>query len=1204
MLPELKIIDRMANKSLLLQGNGGAAVELFFKERFFCFKRILVYKEMPMGLRFIIGRAGSGKSTACLEEIKKEIFRSQEGSSLILLVPEQATFQNEYRLAADPELGGTVRVQVLSFRRLAYRVLQEAGGAVRAHIGELGKRMALRRILEQRRSELKIFHRAAKQPGFADSLAGMLGELKLYRVQPADLKKSGEKLVQEPAAGGLPDKLHDLNLLYGDLEEFLEGRFTDPNDYLNLLAERLERSLLLREAELYIDGFTGFTPQEFYVIQKMLPLAKRLTVALCFDPALLSGGYAEADVFHPTLETYHTLREMAESLRVPVEPVIAFSQEIPARFMDNRAVAHLERSFFSRPAAGLPEEKGVKLAACANRRAEVEAAARELTRLARDQGLRWRDMVVMVRDLQAYHHLVSTIFQDYGIPFFIDQKRTVDHHPLVELIRSALEVVLQNWAYDPVFRYLKTDLVPVGRDEVDRLENYVLAHGIRGSRWTDDRPWTYCRRYTLGEDREPGEQERIELERINQIRSAAAGHLKEFARAMAKAGAVREMTTALFELLDRLDIAGQLEQWAGEAEEKGRLTEAKEHAQIWNNVVQLLDEIVETLGEETLTLEEYDRILDTGLESLKLGIIPPGLDQVVVGTLQRSRNPDVKAALVLGVNDGVLPARTVEEGLLSDLEREQLQELGIRLAPGSRRKLLDEQYLVYIALTRASQCLWISYPQADDEGKGLHPSWVIHRMKELLPNLKELSVPVEPPHPEGEMDFIASPGRSLSYLASMLREMKAGKTVDSLWLDVYSWFTRQEEWRSRCLRVLAGLDHVNQEAPLPGNLGRRLYGSRLKASVSRLEKFAACPFAHFLSHGLKLKERGLFRLAAPDLGQFFHEALRMFAERVQDRSLDWAQLTGEQAAAMTEEIVRELAPRLQNEILLSSARHRYFINKLKRIVHRAVLTLMEHARRGGFRPVAMEMGFGDYGPLPSLDLDLGKDCRMEMSGRIDRIDAAREGDRLYLRVIDYKSGETDLKIADIFQGLKLQLLTYLDVALRSSELLVRQPALPAGMMYFAVRDPLVSSPGPLPAEQADKNLLKQLKMKGLLLADPLVIAQMDNQIKGYSELLPVALNKEGQFYGNSRVITLEQFAGLRQYLLAKLREIGRQMVAGQVQISPYQKGGEKSCRFCPFRAVCQFDPALEENFFRLFTDPEDEILWPFITGGSGGDSAE
>ncbi len=1155
-----------------------------------------------MSLRFIIGRAGSGKSHTCLEQIQEKLRDSQEGTSIILLVPEQATFQYEYIVATTPGLQGTMRAQVLSFRRLAWRVLQEVGGAARAHIGELGKRMVLRRILEQRKLELKVFHRAARQPGFSNSLATTLSEFKAYRIKPGDLQR-GITQLEAQGEGTALDKLQDLHLLYGDLENFLAERFTDPDDYLNLLAERLHGSPTVQGSDVYIDGFTGFTPQEYAVIEGILTTAQRVQIALCFDPTHVKVPCGEEEMFYLTVETYNRIKEMAGSLRLEMEPPVLLDTPVPQRFQASSALAHVEKYYFYRPAVAYEDQAGIKLVACANRRAEVEAAAREIIRLSRDKGLRWREMVVLLRDLQEYHHVIMNVFEDYDIPVFIDHKRSVLHHPLVELIRSALETAVENWSYDPVFRYLKTDLIPLQREEVDRLENYVLAHGIRGSRWIDGRDWIYRRQYTLEEDQELSNQEDKELEQINNIRYRAITHLKNFTTALSKASKVRQITTALFELLQSLQVSETLEGWAKERELQGCLSEAREYAQLWNNVLLLLDEIVEALGEEELSLDEYCRVLEEGLENLKLGIIPPGLDQVVVGTLERSRNPNVRAALVLGISDGVLPARSSDEGLISDYERDTLREMGLILAPGTRRKLFDEQFHVYTALTRSSEELYLSYPQADDEGKGLAPSQVIARMKELLPWLAEQVMPVEPAGTSGDLEFIASAGRSLSYLAAKFREMKTGQPVDPLWQDVYSWFVRQPKQGQRCGKILAGLYHINQEPRLAKGLGQRLYGSRLKASVSRLEKFTACPFAHYLSHGLRLKERGQFQLGAPDVGQFFHATLKNVVERIKEQNLDWGQLTPDQAVALTGEIVDELAPRLQNEILLSTARHRYLIRKLKRTLARAVSTLTEHAKKGSFRPLAVELGFGEQGELPPLSINLDENCALQMSGRIDRIDCAWEGGQPYLTILDYKSGLADLKLSDIYHGLKLQLLTYLDVALTNAKQLVNHSALPAAMLYFGVRDPLFSSSGPVSEQKAAEEMLKQLKMKGLLLADQAVIELLDRDLAGPSLLLPVGYKKDGTFTSASRVISEDQFVQLRNYLQSQLKTIGQRIVSGEIAISPYQQGQEKACRFCVFRPVCQFDPLQEDNLFRLLANRDEETLWSLI-GESLGDNHE
>lgn len=1155
-----------------------------------------------MGLRFVIGRAGSGKSHVCMEEIIEKLRNGQEETPIILLVPEQATFQYEYLLATTPGLKGIIRAQVISFRRLAWRVLQETGGSARAHIGDLGKRMLLKRILEQKKAELKIFNRAAKQPGFAESLASILSEFKMYQITTEELKKSQSSMTEAQRKNELAEKLEDLSLIYSEFETFLAGRFTDPDDYLNLLAEKLVGAPSVQGADIYIDGFTGFTPQEFSVIEKLLVTARRVSITLCFDPVLLAGECDQTNVFYPTLETYDRLRQIADNIKVEIEPTLSLDLEVPVRFK-SPGIAHLEKNFFQHPTLPSQLITGVKLSACANRRAEVEAVAREIISLCRDKGLRWRDAFVILRNLDNYDHLLSTVFQDYGIPFFIDQKRNVLHHPLVELIRSAFEVVIQEWAYDPVFRYLKTDLIPVEREKLDKLENYVLTHGIRGSRWVDKSDWNYRKKYTLGEQEQEDHRVIAELAEINNTRYTGVAQLSNFYKKLGHTTTVREITTALFELLVELRIDKQLEEWSAEADKLGKLAEAKEHLQLWNNIILLLDEIVETLGEEKLPIEEYAKVLDAGLEGLRLGAIPPGLDQVVVGTLERSRNPNVRVTLVLGANDGVLPARPVEDGVLSDVEREHLREIGLKVAPGARRRLFDEQYLVYTALTRASELLWISYPLADDEGKALVASHIVPRIKELLPGMTEELFPVEPPFQGKDLDFIAGKDRSLSYLAAMLRELKAGHEVDPLWLDVYTWFVQQPDLTQRCKGILSGLFHINQEPPLTYDTGRRLYNRTLRASVSRLEKFSRCPFSHYLSHGLKLRERGLFKLAAPDLGQFFHAALKLFADRTKEKSLDWADINNQQVSTLTHEIVDDLAPQLQNEILLSTARHRYLVRKLKRIIERAAHTLTLHARRGTFRPVAVEVGFGNDQALPAIQYDLGGGCEMEMTGRIDRVDSACEGGQQYLRVIDYKSGEADLKLAEIIHGLKLQLLTYLDVALRNSEKLIEQPALPAGVLYFGIKDALVTSPGPLEPETAAKALLKQLKLRGLLLADPLVVNLMDNQIKGYSELLPVALNKQKEFY-NSSVITLEQFEELRKYLTCRLKELGRQIVDGQIAINPYKRGKEKACTYCVYRPVCQFDPILEDNLFRLLLDPDEAAIWSIIKEYTGGNSGE
>ncbi|MDD3654146.1 MAG: helicase-exonuclease AddAB subunit AddB [Desulfotomaculaceae bacterium] len=1153
-----------------------------------------------MSLRFIIGRAGTGKTRTCINDIQRKLIDEPVGSQLIMLVPEQASFQTEYALATSGCLQGFIRAQVLSFRRMAFRVLQEVGGAARTHIDELGKRMVLRRLLEQRREDLKIFGRTAGQSGFTETLACILDEMKIYCILPADLAEVIEFLRDTGSHGLLADKLSDVYLLYSELENYLVGRYTDPDDYLNLLAVRLEKSTVLNDAEVWVDGFTGFTIQEFGVLSSLMRIVRRVNVTLCADPAALNASLEQNDLFFTSRETYNTLCEIAAQGQVQVERPLVMT--VPVRFSDPSIIS-LEKSFFNHRAAPcLNSRDGVILAAAASLRAEVEGVAREITCLCRDYGYHYRDIIILTRNLEVYARLIAAVFDDHDIPVFIDEKRPVMSHPLVELIRSAFEVVIKDWSYNPVFRFLKTGLVPLAREEVDLLENYVLAHGIRGSRWVDSRPWEFRRSLTLEENPEIPPGEVRELVEINRIREQASAALAGFQQAVQQAGTVREITTALFSLLTELKVPTILDEWSRQAEAEGLLEVAREQSQIWGMLVQLLDQIVEAMGEEHFNLENYAAVLDSGLESLRLSLIPPGLDQVVVGSLDRSRSPEARVSFVMGVSEGVLPARFTGSGILSDAERESLQAIGLKLSPGARRKVFEEQYLVYIALTRSAERLILSYPLADEEGVAIMPSPVVARVKELLPQIEEKYWSLEP-GAEGteDLEYVTNPGCCLTYLAAQIREEKNGRSMNPLWRDVYSWFIRSDR-REECARALSGLFYSNREDKLVFGTGKLLYGRKLITSVSSVEKFRACPFAHFLSHGLRLQDRAIFRLGSADLGRFFHAALKTFGDRVKESGLDWGKLSRQECCTIAEEVVDYLAPRLQSEILLNSARQRYLTGKIKRIVQRATQVLSEYSRRGRFSPVGLELSFGLRDELPAIIYVLSDGSEMILTGRIDRVDALPTETGVYLRVIDYKSGRVTVNLSDIFHGLKLQLLTYLEVAIQHAQKLVGRTGLPGAILYFRLDDPLINAAGEIPSkEELEKSILREMKMKGLLLADPDVVRMMDSGMSNKSDLFQVQFKKDGSFTANSTVLTEEQFDLLRAYLRKQLISAGDEIISGKVDIAPFRQGNFHACQHCLFHPICKFDIMVEGNSYRRVSPLKKDIVWKKIAELVGGE---
>jgi ATP-dependent helicase/nuclease subunit B len=1151
-----------------------------------------------MSLRFILGRAGSGKTTYCLEEIRRKLQGSATGNNLILLVPEQATFHNELELAGTPQLGGMMRAQVLSFNRLTWRVLQEVGGGARVHIADLGKRMILRQFLEQRKAELKVFGRAADQPGFVDSLASAISEMKMYQIKVEDLKQTLGQTEGEESL--LLAKLRDLALIYQDLEDYLANTYTDPDDYLNLLAEKAHLSPTIQDAEIWLDGFTGFTPQELTVIEALLQTARRVNITLALSPQ--QKMQPVNGCFNITWTTYNKLLQVADKIGTKVEAPLLLEPSVPHRFSKSADIAYLELNYFDLTASVYSDKaEHVKIISAQNFKAEVEAVAREIRTLCRDQGYCYRDIAVLLRDYAHYDLLIETIFSDHDIPIFMDRKRTVMHHPLVELVRSALETVQEGWLYEPIFRYLKTDLVNAPREEIDILENFVLAYGIKGQAWYHDQPWQYHKNRNLGSETELTDREKQQLKRINQVRRRAAAELKVFHDKIKQATNAAEISQALFELLVDLKVPEKLKQWSEQAEQQGRLETAREHSQVWNEIVDILDQMVETMGGEALTLESYNNILDAGLEGLSIGLIPPGLDQVVIGSLERSRNPNLKAVFVVGVGDGILPAKPMVSGIFNDQERQFLKTIGLELAADSNGKLLDEQFLVYTALTRASNYLYLSYPLGDSEGKALRPSPIIKRVKELFPKLQEENISVEPQGDENDLNFINSPAKALMYLGKKLRLAKEEQQIDAIWWDVYNWLLEHGQYKTELSKVVNGLLHQNQEQPIDPELAKELFGNPMRVSVSRLEKFQACPFAHFVNYGLRLREREIYQLSSPDMGQFFHAAMEQFAKKLQAMDLDWTQLNKKQCLEISNEVVQELVPQLQSEILLSSARYRYMTRKFKKTVERAANVLVEHAKRGQFRPVGLEVSFGPDNDLPGMKFTLADGSEMELVGRIDRVDGCEKDNKYYLRVIDYKSGTTGLSLHEVFYGIKVQLIAYLDIILNYADQLVgKEDCQPAGVLYFYLRDPLIKTQGPLDELEIDSLIIKELKMQGLVLADLVAFQLMDSEItnNGWSTIIPVGINTEGKkllqsgepvgadidqttlFHKKSKIVLPEQMDRLRQHVRSVLTKAGEAIINGEVAISPYELKEQTACDYCSFQMVCQFDTAVEGNSHR------------------------
>jgi ATP-dependent helicase/nuclease subunit B len=1155
-----------------------------------------------MSLQFILGRSGSGKSHSVFQEIREKLAEDPIGSPIIYLVPDQMTFQSEYKLAATPGLNGMMRAQVYSFSRLAWRILGETGGMTRMHITSTGIRMMLRKIIESKKEELKIFKKASEQSGFYELLELMTTELKRYCISSEDLSWNAETLLslgqKENNKKVLKDKLSDLSIISNALEKALAGKYLDSEDYLKLLQEKIPYSDTIKDCEIYIDGFHSFTPQELEVAAGLMAHAKKVTIALTSEESYHpEADPHELDLFYMTKKTAQVLIQRAKELNVEVEEPIVLGDT--PKFKSS-AIAHIEKQYDARPAISYSNPEGIHLAAGVNLRSEVEGAARKIIELVRDEGYRYRDIAVTVRNAGSYQTLIETVFADYGIPVFLDQKKSMLHHPLIELIRSSLDVVLKNWRYEAVFRAVKTDMLyPLDemrkttseiRRCMDELENYVLALGIQGNRWTDSKPWKYKRFRGFEEDdfgKTNRDDEKEQL--INDLRDMIVSPLKRLSRDLSKSVTVTDFCKSLYKYLEDLSVPMKLERLRMHAESEGKLRAAREHGQVWNAVLNLLDEMVELTGNAKLSKDTWMQMLETGLESMKFALVPPSLDQVLAGTLERSRFTDVKVNFLLGVNDGIIPLKPKDDGLLSEDEREALERNGILLAPSARRKLLDEQFMIYLALTNGSDRLFVSYALADEEGKTLQPSMVIKRMRDLFPDLKEHLYQNEPALKE-DLSFVQHPVKSVSYLSAQLREWKKGYPISPVWWDVYNWMITDDQYSHSAKKAISSLFYFNREAPLRSSVSKDLYGESILTSISRMELFQSCPFSQFMSYGLKLKERQMYKLEAPDIGQLFHAALKQMNDALQQQRVLWSDLSKGDCYRMAGDIVDLLAPQLQHEILLSSNRHLYIKKKLKEVVGKASHILSEHAKASGFTPAGLELAFGKGGTLPPLLYKLPNGTTMEVVGRIDRVDTAASSKGLLMRVIDYKSSSTGLNLAELYHGIALQMLTYLDVAVTHSQNWLGQESIPAGVLYFHVHNPLLNQKKLLTAEEIEKEVMKKFKMKGLVLAEEEAVNLMDSTMDKRSNIIPVALTNNGFHKSHSSVASASHFETMRHHARKMAVSSGTGITDGVIDISPYEMKKKVPCTYCSYKPVCQFDQTLEENQYRQLKPEKDEII--------------
>lgn len=1149
-----------------------------------------------MSLRFIYGRAGSGKSHFCIKDIEKKI-ENNENSSLVYLVPEQFSFQAEKNVLNVIGEKSNLNVRVLSFKRMAFRVMNEAGGAAHERMNSSGKCMLISHVLKEVIDDLTIFKGAASRKGFVKTVSDSISEFKRYAVTPEMLAAATDKIEENI---NLKNKLLDLAKIYSSFESLLHKNYIDSDDDLTLLAKKLEDSDMFKNAEIWIDEFSSFTPQQYNILEKLLRKAKRINITLNIDEDDISSS----SIFRFTKAAEDRILKIAADNNVKLDKPVTLYKRPFYRFSNSEELGFLEKNLYSFPYEKYNKRtQDIKLFRAQNTYTEVENTARDIIKRCRDNGYRYKDIAIITRNLESYENIISAVFNEYDIPYFIDEKKNIEGNLIVVFLTSAIEILTKNWSYEAVFRYLKTGLTNIKQEDIDILENYILAAGIKGKRkWLDEKKWDY-RPEAMFRGNEISEEEQLLLDKVNDIREKILEPFSLLSNSTKGKKTAEEICRGVFEFLEAVEAPQKVENLIDQFKNSEKQVLANEYSQIWNIIMELLDQTVEVMGEAKISLEEFAEILQIGFGEQKMGLIPPTNDEVLVGSVERLRSHAVCALYLIGVNDGVFPSVNNDEGILSDLERDILKNKAIELAKNTKDAAFEEQFLVYTTLTIPGKYLRISYPMADYEGKSLRPSTIVSRLKSIYTNITEESDLLFTETDEDRIEQIAAKLPAFNQLIYVLRKRMDGDEASLIWRDVYKWFSAFDEWRAKGEKIFSGTAYNNQAAAIAKEKARKLYGDNMKINVSKLEKYAECPFAYYVEYGLKAKERKLFGLSYPDLGTFMHTVIDQFSEKVKNEELQWEELNEQWCESAISEIVEHNVNSSNNYILSSSPRYEYLTGRLKRVLTKTALVITNHIRKSGFRPVGYEVSFGEAGGYPPIVVELSNGETVNLIGRIDRIDMLLKDEETYIRIIDYKSGNKLFKLSEVYYGLQIQLLLYLDAILMQEGKDMDKEPLPGAVLYFKIDDPIVKTSKELSDEELQKEIMKKFKMKGLLIDDPEIIKEMDREMDGNSLIIPARINKDGSL-GKSEAASAHQFQLLREHVKNIVVKQCENMLNGDISISPCKNNTSIPCDYCLYSSICAFDTDLENNNYNYINDKNDEEVWELLERKYGKKAGE
>lgn len=1095
-----------------------------------------------MAVYFLFGEGGSGKSHLLREEVIRKSLEDPR-SRHIVFVPEQSTFTTQQAFIRQHPRRAMLNIEVISFGHLARRVFREFSADGTVVLEENGKKLLLALAAEDVRKDLSVYAGQISRPGFLTKLGSLFAEWDMNDISPQRLRQAADGNGITPL---LSAKLKDLALLYEAFKERLGAGRATAEEMLPRLLRLIPRSDAAKGAYLYFDGFTGFTSVQYRLITELIRRSRDCLFVLTLPKkeAERINRLSQADLFGMSAAAVNRITRCAEEAGTRVGGSF-FSGE-KRQTVKHEDLKHLESCLMRFNKEKFPDEPThIGIMACRNARTECRAALLEILRLAREEGFAWRDIAVVVGDKDRYIPLLEEELRGAGIPYFTDRRLPLDRHPLIRLIEAALDAAAGNYDRDSVLRYLKNECAPVSREESDRFENYLLSAGIRGGR-SGRKPMTETytrlnRRHGESEE-EYGARRKDVLEEMNALRERIFPPLLALGERIKGRGRADDKADAVLNFLEEIRAEEKLAQSEAARRVSGRLRGADDRQSIFSCVNGFFTEMKALLGGMPINAADFCLLTKTGLDSLKLGMLPAEPDQLLIGDVERSRMGDIKALLVLGFNEGTIPGTHRSGGIITDRERIQLEQYEPDLGYTDEKAMLEERFYIYRLLTRPTEKLYLSYSELGSDGKSISESPVLAEIGELFPKLvrKDFAIVCR----QDPVQAAANEETAARVLAEQIRTRRGG--FDAL----YALLSRSADFAPRLEKLEQGALLYYRPAVLSPGQAEALYGRILNGSVTRLEQFAACPYRHFLQYGLGLKERDENVWQRTDHGSFFHRVMEVVLRSASESGKSVKELNEEERRSLIRKGIGEALKNGEDTGLPEKANGDYLVGRWEKLFEQQLLAMGELMQEDGFKPERFELRFG--GSRLPLRIALGDGRTMNLSGQIDRLDSWKNGGTEWIRIVDYKTSEQQLDLTKLHEGLQLQLFTYLDVALEQARSEGRSVK-PGGLYYASLTEKWLREGSEDPEKLREKRLAGY-RLSGMT-ADEVAAVSGDADLG--------AKKTKG-------VCSSDALTAVCCFVRGQVIRLGREILDGRIAADP-PEDAYSPCRFCEYRSICRFD---------------------------------